>query len=372
LFVQLILHIGTHKTGTSALQKCLRRNEQILADKGIYYARIAGSKNSNRLGRLIANSRRAEVRAFVDRNVDKASTLGADVLVISAESLYAMSIFFHKFDGRQYHDYWKSESEAIEFLHSVLPPDMPTKLTVFFRRQDHFLESLYRQVVKSHAVAKPIDEFRLFMSEALDYWRHMEIWSAVFPDCAVYAYEEVSNNISDFFLHNVLHLTNTEEFEGVDLRVNVRLSRDVLEYKRMLNGMDISAVDSRMSDLACTELARTLTDDGRYQDYLAPDARAALLREMERGNAVLSETFGMKPFPTLSEDSLKGWAPYPGLSAERARELAERHARIRRGTGYRIERSALLARQFIQQRLPMLAWIIPLGRTLLPRHRHSR
>jgi hypothetical protein len=196
LFVQLILHIGTHKTGTSALQKCLRRNEQILADKGIYYARIAGSKNSNRLGRLIANSRRAEVRAFVDRNVDKASTLGADVLVISAESLYAMSIFFHKFDGRQYHDYWKSESEAIEFLHSVLPPDMPTKLTVFFRRQDHFLESLYRQVVKSHAVAKPIDEFRLFMSEALDYWRHMEIWSAVFPDCAVYAYEEVSNNIS--------------------------------------------------------------------------------------------------------------------------------------------------------------------------------
>jgi hypothetical protein len=86
----------------------------------------------------------------------------------------------------------------------------------------------------------------------------------------------------------------------------------------------------------------------------------------------LSETFRMKPFPALSDDSLKGWAPYPGLSAEKARELAERHARIRRGAGYRIERSALLARQFIQQRLPMLAWMIPLGRLLLPWHRHSR
>jgi hypothetical protein len=371
LFVQLILHIGTHKTGTSALQECLRRNEQIFADRGIHYARIAPSKNSNALGRLIVKDGRAEVRAFVDRQVDKASTLGANRLVISAESLYAMTIFFHKFNGRQY-NYWKSESEAIEFLHSVLPPDMPTRLIVFFRRQDYFLESIYREVIKSRAVAMPIDEFRLFMSEALDYWRHMETWSAVFPECAVYTYEQVSNNIFEFFLRNVLQLANTEEFEGVDLRVNVRLSRDVLEYKRMLNGMDMSAVDRRMSKLACTELARTLTDDGRYQDYLAPEARAALLREMERGNALLSETFGMKPFPTISDDSLKAWAPYPGLSAERARELAKRHARIRKGAGYRIERSALLAREFIQRRLPMLASIIPLGRLLLPRYRHSR
>jgi hypothetical protein len=371
LFVQLILHIGTHKTGTSALQECLRRNEQILAARGIHYARMAPSKNSNGLGRLVAKGGSAEVRAFIDRHLDKATTLGANTLVISAEALYAMTIFFHKFNGRQC-DYWKSESKAIAFLHSLLPANLPTRLTVFFRRQDYFLESLYRQVVKSRAVTNPIDEFRLFMGEALDYWRHMEIWSAVFPNCAVYTYEQASNNIYEFFLRNVLQLANTEEFQGLDLRVNVRLSRDVLEYKRMLNGLDMSTVERDMSNLACTELARTQTDDGRYQDYLAPDARAALLREMECGNALLSETFGMKPFPTLSDDSLKGWVPYPGLSAERASELAELHARIRRGAGYRIERSALLARQFIQQHLPKLGWIISLGRSLLPRHRDSR
>jgi hypothetical protein len=371
--VQLILHIGTHKTGTSALQDCLRRNEHILADKGIHYARIKPYSNSNRLGSLIANRRRAEVRAFVDRHLEKASTLGANTVVISAESLYAMTIFFHKFDGRQDHDYWTSESEAIEFFHCVLPPDVTTRLIVFFRRQDHFLESVFQEVVKSSlAVAMPIDEFRGFFSEALDYWRHMEIWSAVFPDCAVYTYEQAFNNISEFFLRNVLHLPNTDEFEGLDSRVNVRLNRDVLEYKRMLNGMAMSVVDRTMSEIACTELARTLADDGHYPDHLAPDARASLLRKVERDNALLSETFGMKPFPTLSDHSLKGGAPYPGLSAERARELAERHARIRIGAGYRIERSALLARRFIQQRLPMLAWIIPLGRVLLPWHRHSR
>jgi hypothetical protein len=369
--VQVILHIGTHKTGTSALQECLRRNEKMLADKGIHYARIAPYKNSNGLAKTVAKNRGAEVKAYVERHIDKAVTLGADTLIVSAESFYAMTMFFHKFNARL-GDYWNSESEAIEFLHCAFPQGVTTRLIVFFRRQDYFLESIYREVVKSRGVAMPIDEFRVFFSEALDYWRHMEIWSAVFPDCAVYTYEQASNNISEFFFRNVLHLTNTEEFYGLNLRMNIRLSRDVLEYKRMLNGIEMSPVDRYLSNLACTELAQALPDDGGYQDYLAPDARVALLREMASNNKLLSETFSMKPFPVILDDSLKDWAPYPGLSTEKARELAERYARIRRGAGYRIGRSALLARQFIQERLPMLSWIIPLGRSLGPQHRRLR
>jgi len=85
----------------------------------------------------------------------------------------------------------------------------------------------------------------------------------------------------------------------------------------------------------------------------------------------LGNVFGMKTFPPLSDESLKNWAPYPGLSAERAKQLAENHAHIKRSIGYRVERSALLARQYIR-RLPMTAWIVPLGRFLLPRHRRGR
>jgi hypothetical protein len=369
--VQVILHIGTHKTGTSALQECLLRNEQILAQKGIHYTRIAPYKNCNGLAKTVAKTRGTEVKAFVHRHVEKAAILGANTLIISAESFYAMTIFFHKFNGRRA-DYWNSESEAIEFLRCALPRDVTTRLIVFFRRQDHFLESMYREVVQSGEVAMPIDEFRTLFSEALDYWRHMGLWRAVFPDCAVYTYEQASNNISEFFFRNVLNLTNTDEFDGLDLRMNVRLSRDVLEYKRMLNSTDMSGVDRYMSNLVCAELARTLTDERGYQDYLAPEARVALLHEMESNNALLYETFGMKPFPVVSDESLKGWMPYPGLSAERARQLAEGHARIRRRVGYRIERSALRVRQFIRGRLPMLAWMMPLGRFLLPEHRHLR
>jgi hypothetical protein len=370
--MQLILHIGTHKTGTSALQSCLRRNEQVLAGKGVRYARLAPYKHSNVLAKFLAKKRIAEAKAFVDRQIDQARMLGAQTLIISAESFYAMTIFFHKLDGAQYDDYWKLESETIESLRDLLPRDVTTRLIVFFRRQDHFLESIYREVVKAQEVTMPIDEFKVFIGEALNYWRHMEIWRAIFPHCTVYSYEQASNSVSAFFLQNVLHMTNIDEFEAVNLRANVRLSRDVIEYKRMLNRMDMSDVDRYMSDLACTELSRRLTDDSRYQDYLTPNARVALLRETEPGNVLLADTFGVHPFPTLSEESLKAWVPYPGLSIERAKELAGHHACLAKSAGYRIERCALLMRQFIQQRLPMLGWIIPLGRSLLPHHRHSR
>ena len=220
--------------------------------------------------------------------------------------------------------------------------------------------------------AMPIDEFRILMSEALEYSRHMATWSAVFPDCAVYTYEEVSNNISEFFLRNVLQVANLEEFKGLEMRAKFRWSRDVLEYKRMLNRIDMSPVESWMNTFACTRLARMLNDDGQHQDHLAPDARVALLGDLEHGNMLLSQKFGMKPFPALSNDDLQGWSPYPGLSLERARELGEHHARIRRRASYRIERWGQLARYFIVKRLQMVAWIvIPLGHFVLSRHRRK-
>jgi len=366
--VQIILHIGTHKTGSSALQECLRRNDSLLARKGIHYARMASNKNCNGLARIVAKNRGPEVAAFVSRHIDKALALGAHTLVMSAESFYAMAMFFHKFNGR-HGGYWKLESESVGFLHHAFPQGVTAKPVVFFRRQDRFLESIYGEVVKSRGVDTTIDEFVTFFREALDYGRHMEIWSAHFPDCSVYTYEQASNGMPKFFLREVLRLPDSDGFDGLDLRVNTRLSRDVLEFKRRLNATEMSPVDRYLSDLACREIAQALPDDGVYKDYLSPQARMALMDEMARGNAFLSEKFAMKPFPSVSEDGPKDGVPYSGLSPEKAALLAERYTRITRSARYRVGRGALLARQFIQQRLPQFSWIIPFGRSLSPQRR---
>jgi hypothetical protein len=370
--MRLILHIGTHKTGTSALQQCLHQSEHTLLKSGIYYARTAPSKTSNALARLVAERRRGEAEGLLQRHLASARAAGADTVVLSAESLYAMTMFFQKLSGKA-PSYWASEAECVELLQSILPPQIPTKLVVFFRRQDHFLEAIYQQAVKTtRSLEMSIEEFRAVFAEALDYWRHIEIWANRFPDCSVYAYEAVSGSISEFFLRSVLRFENTRDFEGLEARLNVRWSRDLLEYKKILNKMHTSAVERRMNSFACHMLAKALMDDGKYRDYLAPDARVALLGQLGRGNTLLSEKFGMKPFPALGNDDLQSWAPYPGLSAEKAKELATRHAHMKTSAAYLLEVWSQVAREVFDQRLPKLAWMVSLGRALLPQYRRQK
>jgi hypothetical protein len=337
----------------------------------MYYACFPRAKNANGLATFAAKGNVAPIRDFIQGHIDKANVLNASKMIISAESLYAMTTFFHKFNGRG-QDYWRSEANAIKLLNSAIPPEMPKKLIVFFRRPDHFLESIYRQLIGSTALAMPIHEFKSLMREALDYSSHMAAWRTVFPDCVIYTYEEGSNNISRFFLRNAIQVANVEGFKGLDSRSKSRWSREILEYKRLLNSMDMSSVNRQMNRFTCDQLARTLSDDGKHQEHLAPDARVELLRELDCGNTHLSDRFGMKPFPGLSVEDLQGWAPYPGLSPDRLREFRKCHARIRRSAHYRVEQWAQLLRYFILHRLSMIAWImLPLGRFLLSPHKRK-
>jgi hypothetical protein len=366
--VRLILHIGTHKTGTSALQESLRRNEQVLFAKGIYYARGARAKNANGLARLIAKRRIAEAQDFIKRHLREAKSHGAHTLVLSAESFYAMTLFFSKFNGHKYESYWLSEAENIRSLKHLLPAEFETEVVVFFRRQDCFLESLYRQMVKSsRAISLTIDDFKNYTVDSLNYWRHMELWSAELPTCKTYTYERVSTNISRFFFRELLNIECLDKFTDLDLRINNRLSWEVLEYKRLLNATPLSAVDRRMNNLACSQLARLFTHND--VDFLGTKFRCALLEEVAADNLRLAKKYGMNAFPPLKPQQQR--AEGAALTDERKSQLMRCHARIKRTPEYQIERLALLTRQFINQRLPFLAWIIPFGRSWLPLHRHQ-
>ena len=352
--MQLILHIGTHKTGTSAVQECLHRNERILAERGIYYAHRARARSLNQLAQLIASGQSSEARALLDSHLAKARAHGATTFLISAESFFAMTMFFHKLEGEDCEDYWAAEARCIELLHDVLPADMPKRVVVFFRRQDKFLESVYAQTVRTRPLSATCEQFAASVGEALDYARHMRLWSRVFPDCVVHSYEETANAAARFFLGTVLKIGDLDRFAGLDLRINTSLARDLVEYKRELNKAT-SFVDRRMGNFVCAELERVVTDDGRYRDYLSPEARARLLRDVEPGNATLSRDFGMQPFPPLSDQASSARTPYPGLLPERARELRERHNTIKRSAGYQLERATLLLRQVTRRFRAMFA-----------------
>ena len=166
----------------------------------------------------------------------------------------------------------------------------------------------------------------------------MRLWSRAFPDCVVYTDEETAIDAARFFLRNVLKIGDAEQFDGLDLRINASLARDLVEYKRELN-MATSFVDQRMSDFVCAELERVVTDDGRYRDFLSPEARAKLLRDVAPGNATLVQDFGMTPFPPQADPSSDEWKSLSrsfaraGEGAERTSQQDQAERRISARTG---------------------------------------
>jgi hypothetical protein len=93
------------------------------------------------------------------------------------------------------------------------------------------------------------------------------------------------------------------------------------------------------------------------------------MTELEGCNRLLSENFRIQPFAPLADNDLKDWRPYPGLSPDRLAEFRTIHGRVRRSASYQSERWGLLVRRFVLEHLPAMAWMIRLGRALLPRHR---
>ena len=139
---------------------------------------------------------------------------------------------------------------------------------------------------------------------------------------------------------NVLEIGDPEQFDGLDLRVNTSLARDLVEYKRELNKAT-SFVDQRMSNFVCAALERVVTDDGRYHDYLSPEARAKLLRDVDARQCDAQ--------PGFRHDAVSASRPSKRARGFRrlsralagAGEGAERSAttRIKLTAGYQLERA---------------------------------
>jgi hypothetical protein len=143
----LVLHIGSGKTGTSSIQTFLHQNRANLADLGILYPRSPGNTRHNRLGLYVQtddvlhrsrgwrrerfSSPRAFRRAFRRRLFGEINASGLSRVLLSDEALYG------------------SPDQALRRLNRFVDRIAGSlRLVVYLRRQDDHLVSRYQQVVK--------------------------------------------------------------------------------------------------------------------------------------------------------------------------------------------------------------------------------
>lgn len=318
---RLILHIGTHKTGTTSIQRGLSRNREVLKSKGILYPSYDLIEKRNHYAHIgIANAftndhpelTRADAIAFFAKVVEASKNY--DATIISAESFFrhvALGV-----DGKPQKipglpkNYWLKRKAYIQDLKDHLGVD-DIEVVMVVRRQIEYGQSLYQEHIKTGGYKGDFSDFRTGFWHRFDYLRQARAWAEVFGKMHVLRFEDLiaADDILEGFgqaLDIDLMGLSRAPIE------NIAFPPDMVVWKRMLNGhvgskglrKDVEALGAGVLDALFKDMPkRTLFNDHNealafYAQY--SDANELLKREFMPAHVQNAPMFKEGFDPTLA------------------------------------------------------------------------
>ena len=161
---KLLLHVGTHKTGSTSLQHQLSAHREHLLSKGVCYPLtnrppLPNKRKHRNLHAALTNSPAAfaQEKAIL---LDEFAQSGAETLLLSGEGL------------------WRLSAKAMGLLREMTE-DFDIAILCYLRRQDMFLESWWNQQCKEGKMKDHIDAFvrRPRHSRGPDYAAQLDLWA---------------------------------------------------------------------------------------------------------------------------------------------------------------------------------------------------
>lgn len=354
--LDLVLHIGSGKTGTSSIQTFLHRNRDRLAELGYLYPRTPGPTRHIRLGLSIqpddaldglinwhrqnTSSPEAFRRSFRRRLLREIDESGLSRVLLSDEALYG------------------SPKEALRRLGEFVDQIAGSlRLVVYLRRQDDHLVSRYQQVVKVGEVKRLAEWTRAFdLANPYDYNRRLRTWERlVEPDeFVVRRFERdslVEGSLFQDFLEAVGIEARADEMAQAPTR-NTSLDAETVEFLRIFNlyrvedeGARAGMIDNRafVAELAEHSTGPVLTlPTGILDEFMAQweeGNRAVAQRYLrDRGGELFRMPRRIENTTTeqhLDPDRLSHYITLLGLPEQMhaaLRRVAEREALHRLGT----------------------------------------
>lgn len=315
----IYLHVGTAKTGTSALQNFIGENLDRFAEYGYYYPET-GRVNNCHHGIAFYWGNQDAFKKIFDVHDDQLSRLSDELyahrdkhILISSECLLLSTVN------------WE------DFL-SVLPHDN-IKIIVYFRRQDSLLTSRYMELVKGNQIILPPAEWikkNFYPNEYLGILNRLSSYVKK-DNIIVRVYERqqfVGGSIfSDFC--DIFSIPLTDGFVISEKNFNPRLSRNALDFNRLLN----TVFDDRSNPYIFSSLLTQYSLKEKPEDNLAfrnhglfsPRKCREILAACENVNTKIAREYLGREDGRLFYEQLpdqdEPWKPYPGLSQEKAEEI---------------------------------------------------
>ena len=281
---KLFLHIGSHKTGTTAVQQGLHQNSILLRALGITYV---GTGNIAHIHSAIGplNPARFLPEGYkVLDPADLATRLAAtetETVVASSENF---SFFFDK--------------SAITALHQALRPHFDDiRIVCYLRRQDRHAVSHHQEGAKPNRHAEgalwghapnALPDYSTAHDLYLDYNHRLGLWADVFGDRAmtIRIYDRTLLKKNDMFSDflGILDLDITG-LQPIGDR-NASLGAAQAKVGHLMNSLELRA---KTADAILARIA----DEGRLMPSKA-EARAYLARYVA-GNRLLNQRFRITP-----------------------------------------------------------------------------
>jgi hypothetical protein len=311
---ELYLHIGTHKTGTTALQQFFAANRGLLRGRGIVYPcdMIGGGEAGHyRLSWAVQSE-----TGIVDKRfpADLQSPVEEwDVVLKQCDCPKALV----STEG-----FWDCQPEHLYRI-KELTSEFAVKIVVYVRRQDHFEDAWYNQLVKDLRCMKTPLAGGMFPTK-----EKFALWSDIFgrDNIILRPYEKgqfYTGTIFSDFLHAAWGLELTDAFILPEKNSNPRLHRIALEYRRLVNQLPLAADQKFMTLTPLLQVSALLNEQGRTSDpVLPPQARLEVVRRYANFYSEIARDYlGRKdgqlfhePLPDINEK----WQPYHCLLAEDA------------------------------------------------------
>jgi hypothetical protein len=296
---RLIVHIGTHKTATTTIQRHLARNRRALAARGIWYPSydlIGKPRHYAHLGIVNAFSAqhakltRADAERFfrdvVARSADHEAT------IISAEPFYRHVTYLRPNEvPGDAETYWRQREQYVEHVRALFAGASP-EIVVVFRRQADYALSLYQQKIRGTRYQKNFATFRRQFWYHFDYLHQARVWARHFDRLAPLRFEDLvaeRDPVGRFARHLGLDFSGAQVVD----EQNISLPPDAVVIKRALNGsqLDAAAIEAAMQILMTGPLKGRIRSPGQRSLYRNRKEMLAFQKTFSEDNAALKREF---------------------------------------------------------------------------------
>lgn len=300
---KIILHIGTPKSGTSALQNFLSNNTEVFNKNGFSYpSDLYAEKNEITMGngRIIyeyaMESNIIGARKYLDTILQE---YDSDYIILSSEGFY-----FYP-----------------EFLFELMPDAL---VVVYFREQSETIVSSYGQRIKGNP------SFQKTLPEYLDTILHgkenkmfteyfLDKWKKYYNDIILRPYDFnqfIEGTIFTDFLHTI-GISTFKDFILPKKKINLSYTRNALEYKLLINRL------MKPDDIKINQLIRNLLQQfsESYPDkhkfrILTPQQKENITNYFKKCNSYIAHNYLHRMDGQLfySKQQLKEEKNYDGLT----------------------------------------------------------